>query len=86
MDLDNNKAESALRRVALGRKNFLFVGHETGGKNLAALYTLVATCEKHRINPIAYLTDVLVRVRSHPASRLDELLPQNWKPPPDGAH
>lgn len=83
MDLDNNKAESALRRVALGRKNFLFVGHEQGGKNLAALYTLVATCEKHSINPIAYLTDVLVRVRSHPASRIDELLPQHWKPPPD---
>lgn len=83
LDLDNNKAEAALRTVALGRKNFLFVGHEQAGKNLAALYTLVATCQKRGINPIAYLTDALVRVRSHPAARIDELLPQHWKPPPD---
>ncbi|HEY2514122.1 MAG TPA: IS66 family transposase [Polyangiaceae bacterium] len=77
---DNNLAEASLRRVALGRANFLFVGHEDAGTNLAALYTLVATCEKHRINAIDYLADVLIRVQSHPASRVDEILPHRWRP------
>ena len=78
---DNNKAEAALRRVALGRSNFLFVGHEDAGENLAVLYTLVATCEKHGVNPIAYLIDVLTRVQKHPAARVADLLPHRWKPP-----
>lgn len=78
---DNNPAESALRRVALGRKNFLFVGGEEPGHNLAVLYTLVASCEKHSVNPVDYLTDVLMRVQSHPARDVAELLPHRWKPP-----
>jgi len=77
---DNNRSESALRIVALGRKNFLFFGNEEAGHNIAGLYSLVATCEANGVNPIAYLTDVLARVRSHPASDLDALLPQNWNP------
>ena len=79
---DNNKSEAALRVVALGRKNFLFVGHEEAGHNLAALYTVVATCEANGVDPLAYLTDVLTRLDSTPAERLDDLLPQNWLPPP----
>ena len=78
--LDNNVAEAALRRVALGRSNFLFVGPDKNGEDLAVLYTLVASCEKHRLNPIAYLTDVLVRVQKHPAARIEELLPHRYKP------
>ena len=78
---DNNVAEAALRRVALGRKNFLFVGGEDPGHNLAALYTLVASCEKHAVNPIDYITDVLTRVQSHPARDIVQLLPHRWKPP-----
>ena len=58
---DNNIAEASLRRIALGRSNYLFVGNEEAGHNLAGLYTLVASCEKHGVNPIAYLTDVLMR-------------------------
>jgi transposase len=81
--LDNNPAESALRRVALGRKNFLFVGHDDAGDNLAGLYSLVATCEANGVNPLAYIADVLVRVHDHPNSRIDELLPPNWRGPPD---
>lgn len=77
---DNNVAEAALRRVALGRSNFLFVGHEDAGHDLAVLYTLVASCDKHRLNPIAYLTDVLVRIHTHPAARVEELLPHRYKP------
>jgi transposase len=77
--LDNNTAESALRPVALGRKNYLSFGSEEAGHNIAALYTLVATCELHKIDPVAYLTDVLVRVQSHPAKDVAELLPHRWQ-------
>jgi len=78
---DNNVAEAALRRVALGRKNFLFVGGEEPGHNLAVLYTLVASCEKHGVNPVEYITDILTRVQSHPARDVAALLPHRWKPP-----
>ena len=80
--LDNNPAEAALRTVALGRKNFMFVGHNAAGDNLAGLYSLVATCEANGVNPVAYLEDVLMRVNTHPASRIDELLPHRWGGPP----
>ena len=77
---DNNRSEAALRVAALGRKNFLFVGHEDAGDNIAALYTLVGTCEAHGVDPFAYLRDVLIRVSSHPASDVDALLPHRWTP------
>lgn len=78
--LDNNISERALRIMALGRKNFLFVGHDEAGQNLAILQTLVATCRLHNVNPYDYLTDVLVRIQTHPQSRIAELLPMNWAP------
>ena len=77
--LDNNASERALRVAALGRKNFLFVGHEQAGENLAGLYSLVATCEAHGVNAQHYLADVLLRVQTHPQSRIHELLPKNWQ-------
>ena len=76
--LDNNASERSLRRVALGRKNFLFVGDVAAGMSIAGLYTLVATCEARGINPFAYLSDVIPRVQDHPKRRLDELLPGPW--------
>lgn len=79
--LDNNASERALRVVALGRKNFLFVGGEEHGENLAGLYSLVATCDANDVDPIAYLKDVLLRVDEHPASEIDDLLPHRWTPP-----
>jgi transposase len=79
LPLDNNRSEGALRKVALGRKNFLFVGHQAAGENLAGLYALVATCEANGVNPEQYLADVLLRVQTHPNSRIDELLPHEWK-------
>ncbi len=82
LPVDNNASEAALRAAALGRKNFLFVGHDKAGENLAGLYSLVATCEANGVNPAAYLTDVLVRLGTHPASRIDELLPHHWRPSP----
>jgi transposase len=77
--VDNNASERALRIVALGRKNFLFVGHEEAGQNLAMLYSLTATCELHGADPHAYLADVLLRIDDHPHKRVDELLPDQWK-------
>jgi transposase len=76
--IDNNCAENSLRVVALGRKNFMFVGDRDAGENLAVLYSIVSTCEAHGVNPYTYLTDVLVRVQSHPAARVDELRPDRW--------
>lgn len=77
---DNNRSEAALRVVALGRKNFLFVGNEDAGDNIAGLYSLVATCEAHGKNPLTYLADVLMRIGSHPQRQIDDLLPDRWQP------
>jgi transposase len=79
--IDNNPAERQLRRVALGRKNYLFVGDDECGANIAGIYSLIATCELNKVDPQRYLEDVLVRISSHPASRIDELLPDKWRPP-----
>jgi transposase len=79
--VDNNASESALRVVALGRKNFLFVGDVESGAHLATLYSLVSTCEAREIDPVEYLKDVIMRIDTHPASRIDELLPHKWSPP-----
>jgi transposase len=73
--LDKNASERSLRRVALGRKNYLFVGDVGAGTSIAGLYTLVATCEARGINAFGYLADVIPRVQEHPKRRLDELLP-----------
>jgi transposase len=77
--LDNNLAENALRIIALGRKNFLFVGDEEGGTNLATLQTVVSTCIANGVNPEAYISDVLLRVADTPCSQIDTLLPGNWQ-------
>ena len=77
--LDNNASERALRIIALGRKNYLFAGNDEAAQNLAGLYSLVASCELHNINPETYLKDVLIRVHTHPQNELDDLLPHRWK-------
>jgi len=76
---DNNESERRLRLIALGRKNYLFAANDQGAKNLATLMSLVVTCEAHGIDPEAYLADVLIRMNTHPMSRIDELLPPRWK-------
>jgi len=76
--LDNNGSERALRRVALGRKNYLFVHDGDAGASIAGLYSLVATCEARGINPFEYLADVLPRVQDQPSNAVDELLPGPW--------
>lgn len=80
LEIDNNIAENAIRTVALGRKNFLFAGADVGGERAAAFYSLVGTCKLNGVNPEEYLTDILRRIaEGFPASRIDELLPWNWK-------
>ncbi len=80
--LDNNPAENAMRLVALGRKNFLFVHSDEAGKALALLYSLVVSCTRVGVNPVEYLADVLGRIDKTAADQLADLLPHRWKPPP----
>src|SRR5271155_1631891 len=69
----------ALRCVALGRRNWTFCGSDRGGERAAAIYTLIASAKLNDIDPEAWLADVLRRINDHPASKLDELLPWNWR-------
>ncbi len=77
--ISNIHTERAMRPVGIGRKNWLFVGSEAGGENLATILSLVTTCRALQIDVNAYLSDVLSRVNTHPMSRLEELLPDKWK-------
>jgi transposase len=76
--IDNNAAERALRGVAVGRKNWLFWGSDTGGRTAAVLTSFTATAKRHGIDPWSYLTDVLTRLPSHRADQVAELLPDVW--------
>jgi transposase len=77
--MDNNVAERAVRPLAIGRKNWLFVGNEDGGESAAILYSLIQTCRAFGVNPREYLEDVMRRLMSHNSQQLDELLPDRWK-------
>ena len=77
LEIDNNAAERALRAVALGRKNYLFAGSNTGGERAAAIYSLIGSAKLNGMDPEAYLSDVLARIADHPINRIDELLPWN---------
>jgi transposase len=77
--IHNNASESALRIVALMRKNSLFFGNEQAARRFMVLYSLIATCEWHDINPEVYLADVLLRLQDQPKDRIADLLPDRWK-------
>jgi transposase len=69
------------RRIApttLGRRNWTFLGSDSGGDRAAIVFTLIQSCKLNGVNPEAYLADLIGRVGDHPASRLDQLLPWNW--------
>ncbi|MBN2489545.1 MAG: IS66 family transposase [Planctomycetes bacterium] len=84
-EIDNNSIEHTLRPVAVGRKNYLFVGSPQGGEAAAVLYSLITTCKRLGINPWVYLKDVIERVASHPMARIAELTPRGWKEARDRA-
>ena len=77
--MSNNAAERELRAVAVGRRNWTFAGSDEGGRRAAAIYTLIATAKLNNIDPQAWLADVLACIAEHPAKKIDELLPWNWR-------
>lgn len=77
--IHNNACERAIRPIAIGRRNWLFAGSERGGQAAATAYTMIESCRRVDVDPFAYLRDVLVRVSTHPASRVTELTPARWK-------
>ena len=79
LPIDNNLAENGIRPIALGRKNWLFLGSETGGQTAAILMTFCTTCRKRKVNTWEYLADILRRINDHPIQKIDELLPDRWK-------
>jgi transposase len=79
LEIDNNGAERSLRGVAVGRKNWLFFGSDSGGRTAAVLTSFIATCKRLGIDPFAYLRDIFERISTHPQTRLAELLPDQWR-------
>ena len=75
LEIDNSAAERALRAVALGRKNYLFAGSDSGGERSAAMYSLIGSAKLNGLDPELYLRTVLTRIADHPVSRIAELLP-----------
>lgn len=79
LDIDNNTAEQALRAIAVGRRNWLFLGSDRGGRAAATYYSLIQSAKHHGLDPFAYLRDVFVRITTKPALDLRDLLPDRWK-------
>lgn len=79
LDICNNAAERAIRPLALGRKNWLFAGSDTGGERAATIYTITETAKLNGLDPQAYLRDIIHRIADHPAKKINDLLPWNIK-------
>jgi transposase len=79
LSIDNNVAEREMKRIAIGRKNWLFVGSDRGGRTAALLFSFTSTCHRLGIEPWAYLQDVLTKLPTLPAERLSDLLPDRWQ-------
>ena len=79
LEIDNNCAQRAMRAIALGRKNYLFVGSPSGGKSAAIAYTLIETAKLNGVDPQAWLADTLARIPDHKINRINELLPWNTR-------
>jgi transposase len=77
--IDTNHIERALRPIPMGKKNWMFCWTEVGARHAGIVQSLIATCRLHDLDPTTYLVDVLQRVGKHPASRVADLTPRNWK-------
>ena len=80
LEIDNGATERANRDIAIGRGNWTFFGSDKGGKTAAVLRSFIASCKRTGVEPFAWFHDVLSRIPSHSITRLQELLPHNWKP------
>jgi transposase len=80
LEIDNNLTENAIRPSAIGKKNWLFIGHPEAGWRSAVIYSIVVSCQRRGLDPAQYLTDVLRRLPAMKQSQLATLLPENWKP------
>lgn len=78
VEIDNNFVENSIRPTAIGKKNWLFIGHPKAGQVSAIIYTIIENCRMNKVNPFEYLVDVLPRIQDHPANRVNELLPRQW--------
>lgn len=76
-EIDNNIAENALRGCCLGRKNFLFLGADSGGERAAAMYSLIGTAKMNGLDPQAYLRYVFTHIADYPINQVADLLPWN---------
>jgi transposase len=75
IEIDNSAAERALRGVAIGRRNYLFAGADSGGERAAAIYSLIGTAKLNGVDPEAWLCYVMTHIADHPVNRVDEFLP-----------
>jgi hypothetical protein len=78
LHIDNNVSERTLKLIGIGRKNWLFLGNDQAGQTAAIIYSFTGTCKHLGIDAFTYLHDVLTRLPTHPAERLEELLPHHW--------
>lgn len=79
LEISNNLVENALRGVALGRRNWMFVGSMKGGEAAALFYSLAGTCRLNGVEPEAWFTDVIERIGNYPINRIDDFLPWRWQ-------
>jgi hypothetical protein len=79
LEIDNNGAERSLRGIAVGRRNWTFLGSDNGGRTAAILTSITTTCKRLGVDPFEYLRDVFERISTHPQNTLDDLLPDSWK-------
>jgi len=78
IEIDNSAAERALRGIAIGRRNYLFAGADSGGERAAAIYSLIGTAKLNGVDPEAWLRHVLTHIADHPVNRVDEFLPWHY--------
>jgi hypothetical protein len=82
LNIDNNISERAIRPIVIGRKNWLFAGSDKGGRMAAIINSVVASCQRHKIDPQAYLTDILPKLSGASHEDLLSMLPGTWSPKP----
>jgi hypothetical protein len=78
LEIDNNLIENAIRPSALGKKNWLFIGHPTAGERSAVIYTLLGSCRRHGLNPFDYLKDLFTRLPSAKITEIKQFTPSEW--------